>query len=167
MFKIGVSLSFECLGGGPSIYQRFSAHLTSVDLPDLQVRFLFCIKFHFKFKDLRETAERRVETAIGSREPARLVGFALAFFYNCKFALTLASDLFCANLWSHVKCKGWFYPCFLVCFGANYVFTCEMKRDRVLPLFSDLFLFKDFLFTCELKRDRAQSQGKAEEDQRK
>jgi len=44
-------------GGGPSIYQRFSAHLTSVDLPDLQ--------------DLRETAERRVETAIGSREPAR------------------------------------------------------------------------------------------------
>jgi len=44
-------------GSGPSIYQRFSAHLTSVDLPDLQ--------------DLRETAERRVETAIGSREPAR------------------------------------------------------------------------------------------------
>jgi len=44
-------------GGGPSIYQRFSAHLTSVDLPDLQ--------------DLRETAERRVETAIGSREPTR------------------------------------------------------------------------------------------------
>ena len=25
------------LGSGPSIYQRFSAHLTSVDLPDLQV----------------------------------------------------------------------------------------------------------------------------------
>ena len=26
-------------GGGPSIYQRFSAHLTSVDLPDLQAKF--------------------------------------------------------------------------------------------------------------------------------